>query len=121
MTDPRKPTDPYGLGPNASISVGGYFPKLSLVDDLWSEPRGPIEPIARGPIYAVAFVGASGIQHAVPWKTAVPHVPAAAACAAQATVAAIRGVPIIWTPTDHMACEDCAIAVADLASREEQP
>ncbi|MEU9888551.1 hypothetical protein [Sphaerisporangium sp. NPDC051011] len=113
--------DPYGFGPNAGISVGGYFPRLSLVDDLWAEPREPIEPPAHGPSHAVGFVGASGIQHAVPWRTAVPHVPAAAACAAQATVVAISGVPVIWTPTDHMTCEDCAIAVAELASREERP
>ncbi|RCG30018.1 hypothetical protein DQ384_17830 [Sphaerisporangium album] len=133
MSGPRKhrgpaeppeaePTDPYGFGPGARISVGGYFPRLSLVDGLWSEgPRGPITPLARGPIYAVAFVGASGIQHAVPWKTAIPFVAAAAACAAQATVTAISGVPVMWTPTDHLACEDCAVAIAEQASQEEQP
>ncbi|RCG32120.1 hypothetical protein DQ384_06295 [Sphaerisporangium album] len=102
--------DVYGFGPDARISVGGYFPRLTLVD--WREEEAPAPASAAGgPLYAVAFLTPCLIRHAVLWEVATPNAVVAAACAVQARVAEISGVPVIWSRFDPMACEDCAVVV----------
>lgn len=113
-----EPRDPYGLGPNARISVGGYFP---------AKTGGPPGEPARSsvssgsPLYAVALVAPSWILHAVPWKAATPGVKARAACAIEARVADIAGSRVIWFVLDRMTCEDCAVVVTGAARQEGQP
>ncbi|MEV6981629.1 hypothetical protein AB0M95_10285 [Sphaerisporangium sp. NPDC051017] len=110
-------SDPYGFGPGAGISVGGYFPRTTLLGT--QERARGTEAVVSRPSYAVGLVVPSWILHAVPWDAAVPGVATTAMCAAKARVAAISRLPVIWTPLDPMACQDCAVAVA--ATREARP
>ncbi|MEV6980958.1 hypothetical protein AB0M95_06810 [Sphaerisporangium sp. NPDC051017] len=111
--------DPYGFGPGARISVGGYFPRLTLVDQRDEEAPTPASgPAVSGPLFAVAFLTLSWIRHAVLWKVATPNAMVAAACAVQARVAEISGVPVIWSRFDPMACEDCAVVVLGQSEQE---
>ncbi|MEU9891831.1 hypothetical protein, partial [Sphaerisporangium sp. NPDC051011] len=99
--------DPYGLGPDARISVGGYFPRVTGRP---GEPPGSCTTGGDRPLYAVAFVVPSRTEHAVAWALAVPGVVAAAACTAQVRVAGISGSRVIWMPGVRM-CDDCAVVV----------
>ncbi|MEV6981522.1 hypothetical protein AB0M95_09715 [Sphaerisporangium sp. NPDC051017] len=99
--------DPYGLGPDARISVGGYFPRVTGRP---GELSGSCTTGGDGPLYAVAFVVPSRTEHAVPWSSAVPGAVATAACTAQVRVAGISGSRVIWMP-GVMMCGDCAVVV----------
>ncbi|GII63285.1 hypothetical protein Skr01_33700 [Sphaerisporangium krabiense] len=102
-----QPRDPYGLGPNARRSVGGYFPAAT---------GRPAEDPARSSgedgreRYAVALVVPSCVEHAVPWELAVPRATATTACGVQARVAEISGTRLIWE-RGRMMCQECAAVV----------
>ncbi|GGL03654.1 hypothetical protein Sme01_65100 [Sphaerisporangium melleum] len=106
--EPGEPRDPYGMSPAAHISAGGHFPGTT---------GRRAQVAAPPPPYAVAFVPASPIRHAVPWAIALPGIKISATCRAEAWVSIISRHPVVWTALDPMACEDCAVAIA--ASREQ--
>ncbi|MEV6983784.1 hypothetical protein AB0M95_21355 [Sphaerisporangium sp. NPDC051017] len=123
-TDPddAEPRDPYGFGPGARISIGGYFPS-SAVDQV-----GPIVPIDPVPadgerlsgdrqLYAVAYLLPSRTEHAVPWRVAVPGDDAATACGVRARVADISRSRVIWIPGPLM-CHECASVVTGRTGRD---
>ncbi|GII66760.1 hypothetical protein Skr01_68450 [Sphaerisporangium krabiense] len=116
-------SDPYGLGPRARISVGGYFPGAAgwrfrgwetavLGEFQVSGSAG--DGGAERQLYAVAYVVPSRVEHAVAWSVAVPHVNAEAACGVEARVADISGSRVIWTPGPMM-CDGCAAVVTGRA------
>ncbi|MEV6982429.1 hypothetical protein AB0M95_14370 [Sphaerisporangium sp. NPDC051017] len=111
--------DPYGFGPAARISAGGYFPPTTGC-------RAPEGPEAAGTtgvpgqdrrLYAVALVIGSMTKHAVPWPAAVPRAEATAACGIKVRVADISGSRVIWMPGVLM-CQDCAAVVTGRVRRE---
>ncbi|MEU9888473.1 hypothetical protein [Sphaerisporangium sp. NPDC051011] len=103
--------DPYGFGPSAGISVGGYFPSGS-VPPVSAPAEGAGRTADGGRLFAVAMVLLSWIEHAVPWSSAVPGALASTACDTRARVVDISGSRVIWMPGVLM-CRDCAAVVAD--------
>ncbi|GII87786.1 hypothetical protein Ssi03_57760 [Sphaerisporangium siamense] len=120
--------DPYGLGPWARISVGGYFPSASgwrfrgwetaVLDESQGSGSRATSGSSRSAggggaerqLYAVAHVVPSRVEHAVAWSVAVPRVDAESACGVEATVADVFGARLIWTPGPVM-CDGCAAIV----------
>ncbi|MEU9888214.1 hypothetical protein [Sphaerisporangium sp. NPDC051011] len=112
--------DPYGFGPTARISVGGYFPPTTgrrTPDGLEAPATTGGAPRRDGRLYAVALVIGSMTEHAVRWSAAVPRAEATAACGIKVRVADISGSRVIWMPGVLM-CQDCAAVVTGRAQRE---